>query len=85
MLFEFSVDHSRVPLRQESWFRRIPGYINANYIDSFQRCKSYIATQGPMEHTFKDFWRMIWEQNVRVVVMITNLMERGRVSRIDNR
>ena len=32
----------------------------------------YIVAQGPLEHTCADFWQMIWEKRIQIVVMLTN-------------
>ncbi|WAR16664.1 PTPRS-like protein [Mya arenaria] len=53
-------------------------YINASFIDGFRRRNAYIATLGPMAKQLGDFgqfWRMVWQQKVEKIVMVTNLVE----------
>ncbi|XP_043278887.1 tyrosine-protein phosphatase 99A isoform X3 [Venturia canescens] len=73
-------DHSRVRLLSCVGGSPNKGqdYINANYIDGWQRSRAYIGTQGPLPSTIDSFWQMVWEQRVSIIVMITNLVERGR-------
>ncbi|XP_038596564.1 receptor-type tyrosine-protein phosphatase S isoform X15 [Tachyglossus aculeatus] len=53
-------------------------YINASFIDGYRQQKAYIATQGPLAESTEDFWRMLWENNSTIVVMLTKLREMGR-------
>uniref|UniRef100_A0A8D3DRT5 protein-tyrosine-phosphatase n=1 Tax=Scophthalmus maximus TaxID=52904 RepID=A0A8D3DRT5_SCOMX len=71
-------DHSRVRL-QALEGEQSSDYINANYVDGYHRPNHYIATQGPMQETVFDFWRMVWQENTAAIVMVTNLVEVGRV------
>ncbi|KAM9753726.1 LOW QUALITY PROTEIN: receptor-type tyrosine-protein phosphatase beta-like [Menidia menidia] len=54
-------------------------YINASYIPGNQFRREYVATQGPLPGTKDDFWKMVWEQNVHNLVMVTQCVEKGRV------
>ncbi|XP_013415647.1 receptor-type tyrosine-protein phosphatase kappa [Lingula anatina] len=67
-------DHSRVAL---SLLPDDPhsDYINANYIDGYGQRGVYIASQGPKPSTVKDFWRMVWQEDSPLIVMLTNLTE----------
>ncbi|CAG9814780.1 unnamed protein product [Phaedon cochleariae] len=66
-------EHSRVHLAGSQ------PYIHANYIKGPDYTETaYIATQGPMSHTCQDFWEMVWNTNSKCIVMLTNLVEKGR-------
>ncbi|XP_039398360.1 receptor-type tyrosine-protein phosphatase alpha isoform X1 [Mauremys reevesii] len=53
-------------------------YVNASFIDGYRQKDSYIASQGPLQSTIEDFWRMIWEWKSCSIVMLTELEERGQ-------
>uniref|UniRef100_A0A4W3IZ30 Receptor-type tyrosine-protein phosphatase kappa n=1 Tax=Callorhinchus milii TaxID=7868 RepID=A0A4W3IZ30_CALMI len=71
-------DHSRVRLQALDGDPNSE-YINANYVDGYHRPNYYIATQGAMQETVYDFWRMVWQENTASIIMVTNLVEVGRV------
>eukprot|EP00079_Xenopus_tropicalis_P027337 XP_012821586.1 PREDICTED: tyrosine-protein phosphatase non-receptor type 9 isoform X1 [Xenopus tropicalis] len=70
------LDQTRVKLKRLNWHER-SDYINASFMDGYLQKNMYIGTQGPLEKTFSDFWQMIWEQNVLVIVMTTRVEEGG--------
>lgn len=50
-------------------------YINANLVVGYKERKKFICAQGPMDATVNDWWRMIWEQHVHFILMLTNIEE----------
>ncbi|KAM9503746.1 tyrosine-protein phosphatase non-receptor type 9-like [Salvelinus alpinus] len=70
------LDQTRVCLKTRQNERS--DYINASFMDGYKQKNAYIGTQGPLEKTYGDFWRMVWEQNVLVIVMTTRTNEGGR-------
>ena len=76
-------DHSRVKLGQkmsgESTGTVVTNdYINANFVDGYRQPSAFIFTQGPLPKTFCDFWQMVWEQEVLVIVMTTRAIEKHK-------
>uniref|UniRef100_A0A8C7M820 protein-tyrosine-phosphatase n=1 Tax=Oncorhynchus kisutch TaxID=8019 RepID=A0A8C7M820_ONCKI len=75
-------DHSRVRL-QAIEGEQSSDYINANYVDGFTYTHPLppvlFLSSGPMQETVYDFWRMVWQENTATIVMVTNLVEVGRV------
>ena len=72
----------KVPIRDGN----CEGYINANKVPFFLRKYhtyenlkyDYIAAQGPLATTIDDFWRMVWQENVLIIVMVTKITEVGK-------
>ncbi|XP_030847671.1 receptor-type tyrosine-protein phosphatase alpha [Strongylocentrotus purpuratus] len=54
-------------------------YFNASYIPSFDNEKAYIASQGPNAASMDDFWRMVWQENVTTIAMVTKLQEGDKI------
>lgn len=71
-------DHTRVLLAQ-SEKDPMSDYIHANFVDGYKQKNAFISTQGPLPHTCADFWRMVWEQQVLVIVMTTKVFECGKI------
>ncbi|XP_034836742.1 tyrosine-protein phosphatase 69D isoform X2 [Maniola hyperantus] len=78
-------DQTRVKLMQVDGITG-SDYINANYVMGYkdplelnQERKQFICAQGPTDTTVNDFWRMIWEHGLELIVMLTNLEEYSKV------
>ncbi|CAM4610594.1 receptor-type tyrosine-protein phosphatase V-like [Lepidochelys kempii] len=71
-------DHSRVRLSQLGQEPH-SDYINANYIPGYTSPQEFVVTQGPLKKTIEDFWRLVWEQSICNIIMLTVGMENGRV------
>ncbi|AAZ30024.1 PTP3 [Bracoviriform indiense] len=72
---EMWFEHSRVFLSEET---SSSNYINASYIDGFRRPKAYIVTRTPdSEKTTCNFWKMIWEHQTEMIVMLNKSEENG--------
>ncbi|KAK7480743.1 hypothetical protein BaRGS_00028004, partial [Batillaria attramentaria] len=71
-------DHSRVKLLPTD-DEEGSDYINANYLPGEKHQREFIAAQGPLPATVDDFWRMVWENRVTIIVMLTQCVEKGKV------
>ncbi|XP_045912086.1 tyrosine-protein phosphatase non-receptor type 11b isoform X2 [Micropterus dolomieu] len=86
-------DTTRVEIRETDPDVPGSDYINANYIRYItvhavqsmheegrhvEEGKVFIATQGCLQNTVIDFWKMVYQENTHVIVMTTKEVERGR-------
>ncbi|KAM6925131.1 receptor-type tyrosine-protein phosphatase eta-like isoform 2-T2 [Xenentodon cancila] len=76
--FILPYDHCRVRLSIQSQ-NPCSDYINASFVPGGGSERDFICTQGPLPNTMVDFWRMVWEQNVRILVMVTALRYKNTV------
>lgn len=53
--------------------------LSVSLSQGYQRSNHFIATQGPKQDMIYDFWRMVWQENCYSIVMITKLVEVGRM------
>jgi len=72
-------EETRVKLNKEE--ENDSDYINSNHVRGEEGLKSqhYICCQAPLPNTMADFWRMIWEKNCPVIVMLTRIVERNSI------
>ncbi|ELT95577.1 hypothetical protein CAPTEDRAFT_41459, partial [Capitella teleta] len=67
-------DHNRVKLEHIEG-QPLSDYINASHVQVRYMHSQYQFCNCPKENTVSDFWRMIWEQKVERIAMLTNLVD----------
>lgn len=68
-------DENRVVLCDGYTADKSTDFVNASYISGYEQDKKYIAAQGPRDNTADDFWRMVWQEKITHIVMLTNILE----------
>ncbi|XP_057304513.1 tyrosine-protein phosphatase corkscrew-like [Hydractinia symbiolongicarpus] len=72
-------DHTRVVLRNVDPNISGSDYINASYIFDDESGALFIASQGCVKATVNDFWHMIDQENSRIIIMVTNEVEKAKI------
>lgn len=72
-------DHTRVVLRNVNSAVTGADYINASYIFDDESGALFIASQGCMRTTVDDFWHMVYQENTRIIIMVTNEIEKSKI------
>lgn len=71
-------DYNRVVLEKVGGLQD-SDYVNASYVDSLLKPNAYIVTQGPVEETVQAYWRMVWQENISAIVMLTKTFDFAKV------
>ncbi|XP_070193979.1 receptor-type tyrosine-protein phosphatase epsilon-like [Littorina saxatilis] len=71
-------DRNLVVLRDGYSVGTATDFVNASYVSGYKLDKQFIAAQGPRDNTVGDLWRMIWQEQITHVVMLTNIQEKGK-------
>ncbi|KHJ93422.1 Protein-tyrosine phosphatase [Oesophagostomum dentatum] len=72
----FCTDSTRVKLKLGE--KEYGDYIHANVVKSPLLTTKFICTQGPLQSTIHDFWRMVFQERVENILMLCKLCEDGR-------
>merc|ERR1739848_185526 len=68
-------DDNYVQLKSDVFKSPKVSYVNASRI-SFPKCdQTFLATQAPKPETVTNFWHMVIQEQVSVIVMMTKLVE----------
>lgn len=47
--------------------------INCGHYQGYNHTDEFILTQHPLETTMGDFWRMVWDNNSSVIVLLSRV------------
>ncbi|KAF1759691.1 hypothetical protein GCK72_016158 [Caenorhabditis remanei] len=70
-------DHNRVKLSEDD--DNYDGYMNASIIQLPGSTTTFIAAQAPLPATLDEWWKMIDENNVQLIVILCKLVELNKV------
>ena len=73
------INASFIHVKEESTYITTWMSLRVVYFQGYRQKKTYIATQGPLESTVCDFWRMVWENECKCVVLLSQLKENNKV------
>uniref|UniRef100_A0A8L8KBA2 Tyrosine-protein phosphatase domain-containing protein n=1 Tax=Heligmosomoides polygyrus TaxID=6339 RepID=A0A8L8KBA2_HELPZ len=66
-----------------SFFSGTPDFIHANYIRGGPLLNTFICTQAPLRNTQSDFWRMVYQERSRFIIMLCSAMDKHTLGPLD--